>query len=166
MFGFGTAAELSTPLGQQVKAATDSMRLIPDWTVNLQICDQINRNRGDTADQTLRAIRRRLQDSEPQTVYLALMLMDTCMKNCGNEFAAIVDKAAIEDVATVARSSRGGKNADEALRLIATWGRAYESRRSSFPIFFETYMGMKSRGFTFPKEDESALRDYNGAIAR
>jgi len=165
MFGFGTASELATPIGQQVKAATDSMRLIPDWKVNLQICDQINSNRGDTADQALRAIRKRLQDSEPQTVYLALMLMDTCMKNCGNEFAAIVDKAAIEDVATVARNSRGGKNADEALRLIATWGRAYESRKSSFPIFFETYMGMKSRGFTFPKEDESTLRAYNGVTA-
>jgi hypothetical protein len=160
MFGFGTAPELATPIGQQVKAATDSLRLIPDWTVNLQICDQINRRRGDTADQALRAIRKRLSDSEPQTVYLALMLMDTCMKNCGTEFAAIVDRTAIEDVATVARNSRGVKNADEALRLIATWGRAYESRRSSFPVFFDTYMTMKSRGFTFPIIEESALRDY------
>ena len=36
------------------------------------------------------------------------------------------------------------------------WARAFESRRSSFPLFFDTYMGMKSRGVRFPPEPENA----------
>lgn len=30
-FGFGASADLSTPLGIQVKAATDSFLVSPDW---------------------------------------------------------------------------------------------------------------------------------------
>ncbi len=160
MFGFGSPSELSTPLGLQVKAATDSLRLVPDWNLNLQICDQISRNRGDSAQSVLNAIRRRLQDNDPQTVYLALLLMESCMKNCGIEFVAAVDRATLNEVANVGRGTKGPKNTDEALRLIATWARAFQS---TFPIFYDTFMGLKSRGVRFPPEDEAAIRTYTGA---
>lgn len=162
IFGFGTPSELTTHIGVMVKSATDSLRIGPDWTLNLQICDEVRRNRREFPDQAVRAIKRRLNDNDQQTVYLALILFEACMKNCGNDFASAVDKSAMDDMVKVAQGSRGIKNSEEALRLIATWARVYEHRKSSFPLFFDTFMHMKARGITFPKEDESAVMSYEG----
>jgi hypothetical protein len=161
MFGFGTPSELTTPIGQMIKSATDSLRISPDWSMNMQICDEINRNRQTYPDQAVKAIKRRLNDSDQMTVFLALILLETCMKNCGIDFAASFDRPLMEDVVTVAKGSRGVKNAEEALRLIQEWGRTFETRRTSFPIFFDTYMGMKSRGMTFPKEEEVPVKQFD-----
>lgn len=162
LFGFGTPAELTTHIGVMVKSATDSLRISPDWTLNLQICDEIGRNRREFPEQAIRAIKRRINDSDQQTVYLALILFETCMKNCGIPFASVVDKSVMDDTVKVAQGSKGVKNSEEALRLIATWARVFEQRRTTFPLFFDTFMQMKSRGITFPKEDESAVLSYEG----
>lgn len=162
IFGFGTPSELTTHIGVMVKSATDSLRIGPDWTLNLQICDEVRRNRREFPDQAVRAIKRRLNDNDQQTVYLALILFEACMKNCGTDFASAVDKSVMDDMVKVAQGSKGIKNSEEALRLIATWARVFEHRKSSFPLFFDTFMHMKSRGITFPKEDESAVLSYEG----
>ena len=48
-------SDLLTPIGQLIKAATDPVLLGPDWSQNLDICDQTNNFR-DGAEQALRAI--------------------------------------------------------------------------------------------------------------
>jgi hypothetical protein len=162
LFGFGTPSELTTHIGILVKSATDSLRIGPDWTLNVQICDEINRNRRDLSEQAIRAIKRRLGDNDQQTVYLALILFETCLKNCGTEFAGVVDRSIMDEMVRIAQGAKGIKNSEEALRLIATWARVFEHRRSSYPLFFDTFMHMKSRGITFPKEDENAVLSYEG----
>lgn len=164
IFGFGTPSELTTPIGAMIKSATDPLRISPDWTMNLQICDSIKNNRRDYSEQAVKAIKRRINDSDQQTVYLALIVFETCMKNCGNEFAASVDQATMDDLVRVASGTKGLKNADEALRLIATWARVFEHRRGKFPLFYSTFMSMKSRGLSFPPEDEAAVRSYEGYV--
>lgn len=165
LFGFGTPTELTTHIGTMVKSATDSLRIGPDWTLNVQICDEINRNRREFSEQAIRAIKRRLGDNDQQTVYLALILLETCMKNCGTEFARVVDRSVMDEMVRVAsgvQGAKGMKNSEEALRLISTWARVFEHRRSSFPLFFDTFMHMKARGISFPKEDDKALLSYEG----
>lgn len=159
-FGFGSSSDLSTPIGVMVKAATDSLRISPDWAKNMEICDQINLHK-DNVEMAMRAIRRRLMDSDHMTVSLALTLLETCMKNCGSEFAARFDRNLMDEVVNVAvKENKGLKNKEEALRLIQQWGRAYETRRS-IPLFFETFMGLKARGISFPKEDENVTVGYD-----
>ena len=155
IFGFGTPSELTTPIGVQIKSATDSLRMNPDWAKNMDICDLINRSRdgADQATQAFRAIRRRLQDNENQTVYLALVLLETCMKNCGMVMATHFDRSIMDEVVVIAtKGTKGVQNTQEALRLIQQWGRAFE-KNSTVPRFFDTYMTLKSRGTIFPKED-------------
>ena len=48
-------SDLLTPVGQLIKAATDPILLGPDWSQNLDICDQTNNFR-DGAEQAMRAI--------------------------------------------------------------------------------------------------------------
>ena len=165
-FGFGSSSDLSTPIGQLVKSATDPLQLGPDWSKNLDICDQITHSR-EGVDHAIKAMYRRLNDSDQNTVYLALILLETCLKNCGPNFTGGVNKTIMDSVEGIAKGSKGGKNADEALRLIQQWGRAFEKKRGIFPIFFDTYMTMKSRGVRFPKEEESSVAEDNhsGAVS-
>ncbi len=163
LFGFGTPSELTTPIGIVVKNATDSLRIGPDWTKNLEICDQINLHR-DNPEMAIRAIRRRLMDNDHQTVFLALILLETCMKNCGTDFASYFDKSVMDELVNIgAKGTKGHKNQEEALRLIQQWARIFEQRRSSFPLFFDTYMSLKSRGVSFPREEVQPTGDNNRA---
>ncbi len=158
-FGFGTSSDLTNPLGVMVKAATDNLRIGPDWAKNLEICDQINLHK-DNIELAMRAIRRRLLDNDHQTVSLSLTLLETCMKNCGMEFAARFDRSLMDEVINVAmKEHKGMRNKEDALRLIQQWGRAYESCRS-IPLFFETFMSLKARGVSFPREDEHVTTGY------
>jgi hypothetical protein len=158
-FGFGSS-DLNTPIGTMVKSATDSLRIGPDWAKNMEICDQINLHK-DNVEMAMKAIRRRLLDNDHQTVFLALTLLETCMKNCGTEFASKFDRSLMDEVVNIAvKEHKGIKNKEESLRLIQQWGRAYESRRT-IPMFFETFMSLKARGISFPKEDENVTVGYN-----
>jgi hypothetical protein len=151
MFSFGNPSELQTPMGIAVKEATNNLRLNPDWSKNMDICDAVNRQK-DSADQVAKALRRRLDDSNQQTVFLALTLLESCVKNCGMDFVASFDRALMDEVIQITKRNKGHKNADEALRLIQQWGRMYENDKM-FPLFQETYTSMKSRGVVFPKEE-------------
>lgn len=153
LFGFGTPSELANPLGQRIKAATDNLLMVPDWTRNLEICDEINSSI-DNIELAKKAILRRLHDHDNQTVFLTLILLESCMKNCGNHFIASVDKPLMDEIAKIAKNTNKSlKASEEALRLIQQWARAFESKKSTYPIFFDTYMQMKAKGVVFPKED-------------
>ena len=163
-FGFGTSSDLSTPLGQVIKSATESLQLGPDWTKNLDICDQISHTR-EGVDHATKAIYRRLSDNDANTVYLTLILVETCMKNCGPSFVGGIDKSIMDLISNIAKGSKGEKCSFEALRLIQQWGRAYERKRSVFPIFFDTYIALKAKGAIFPPEDSSSAAGLQSASA-
>lgn len=148
-FGFGAAADLSTPVGQLIKSGTDSLLLGPDWTKNVEICDIVSSTR-EGPEHALKALIRRLQDSEQNTVYLALVIFETLFKNCSN-FVAVIDRSAMDELSNIAKGSKGDKNAYEAQRIIQTWGRQYDGNRGN--IFYDTYMTLRARGVQFPREE-------------
>jgi hypothetical protein len=151
-FGFGASSDLSTPTGQMIKSGTDSLLIGPDWSKNLEICDHIS-NTKEGPEHAVKAIMRRLQDSDHNTVYLALIMLETCFKNCGVPFVAAFDKYSMDEMINLAKGSKGERNAQESLRLIQQWGRRFETSRGAFPLYFDTFMGLKSKGFLFPRED-------------
>ena len=119
-FGLGSA-DLSTPIGVVVKAATNNLLIGPDWTKNLEICDMITRTEGG-AEQAMKAILRRMNDSDQNTCYLAMIIAETCMKNCGPKFALCVNKNFMNQMVVIAKGGKGVKNSDEALRIIQGLG--------------------------------------------
>lgn len=155
IFGFTNSAELTTKVGILIKSGTDSLLLGPDWSKNLEICDIIT-NTKEGAFQATRAIMLRLQNSDENTVYLSMVIAETCMKNCGPRFAMSIDKPFMDILVTISKGGKNTKNGEQALLLIQQWGRAFESRRNVFPIFFDTFIAMKAKGFVFPKEEEQS----------
>lgn len=163
-FGF-TNSDLVSPLGILIRGATDGLLLTPDWSRNLDICDIINHETPESAQLAARVLTRRLQETDQNIVYLSLILVDTCIKNCGLKFATTVERAFMEEVIAAAKGSKGKKNEDEALRFIQEWGRDFEAHRNTLPIFHDTYVALKSRGLRFPQENSSRIVNASSTIS-
>mmetsp|Transcript_13669 Transcript_13669/g.22780 ORF Transcript_13669/g.22780 Transcript_13669/m.22780 type:complete len:585 (+) Transcript_13669:107-1861(+) len=164
MFGFGSSnADLSTPVGILIKSATDSLLLGPDWSKNLEICDMVSHER-DAADQAVRALIRRLRDNDENTVHLAMIIAEACMKNGAARFAPVAhQKLFLDEFTSIARGGKGSRNSTEALRLIQQWGRAFEQKRDVMPMYFENFMSMRSSGFLFPENEETPSMTFEVA---
>ena len=63
-----------------IERATTSFLVTPDWTINIQICDLCSRDPELSRDAVL-LIKKKIKDKSPQTVVLALHLLEAIMKN-------------------------------------------------------------------------------------
>ena len=108
-------------------------------------------------DQAIKALHRRLQDTDEKIVLLALTLTETCMKNCGQQFPSVINRSFMDDLVVAAKGNKGPRAQDEALRLIQQWGKTFQRNRS-LPIFYDTYANLKARGASFPP-DETAIAE-------
>mmetsp|Transcript_17100 Transcript_17100/g.15441 ORF Transcript_17100/g.15441 Transcript_17100/m.15441 type:complete len:462 (+) Transcript_17100:93-1478(+) len=151
-FGFANT-DMVSPVGMQIRAATDGLLLSPDWSKIIDICDLINNESIDTTHQAIRVLYRRFQESDPKIINLCLVLIESLMKNCESRIAPSIDKSFMDEIVNVAKGLRGKKNAEEAIRLIQEWGKDFEKRRHNLPIYFDTYVTLKSRGMAFPVDD-------------
>eukprot|EP01041_Mallomonas_annulata_P010016 gene10016-20849_t len=151
-FGFGGNADLSSPIGTLIRSATDPLLLGPDWAKNIEICDTINSSR-DMSELAVKAILRRLQDSDQKVVSLSLTISEACMKNCGHVFASFISRSFMDEMISIAKGSKGVNNQDDALRLIQQWGKMYQSQRGQLSFFYDNYNSLRSKGFHFPVEE-------------
>ena len=107
-------------------------------------------------DIAVNCLTRRLKDKEHQTVYLAEIVAETCMKNCP-KFAAGVQarKPFMDEMVQVAKGTKGRKAQDEGLRLIKQWQIMYSKNQADLPMFNEAYCFLRDRGVIFPDSVDS-----------
>lgn len=104
------------------------------------------------SDAAIKAILCQLKSSEQKTVELSMAMLETLMKNC-KSVPYLITRPVMEEIVNIAMGRRGARNQDEALRLIQSWGRTFEKRKNELPIFFDTFMNLKSKGVQFPNLD-------------
>jgi len=138
---------------EAVEKATSEMLLQPDWENNLVICDAIEQKR-DLAEPAVRALRKRVNDSNPKIQSLAITLTETCMKNCSSHMhAAIGTKDFLEDLARIGTTPTvDGSVRDQALSFIEAVGIAFEGD-PYFATFPQVYLKLKGMGVDFPARD-------------
>ncbi|WBW71040.1 Golgi localized Arf binding gamma-adaptin-like protein Gga22 [Schizosaccharomyces osmophilus] len=69
-----------------IQNATEPFTFEPDLALNLDITDLINQAQGNIPREAAFAIVRKVNDRNPTVAYLALNLLDICVKNCGYAF--------------------------------------------------------------------------------
>nr|XP_018681827.1 PREDICTED: target of Myb protein 1 isoform X2 [Musa acuminata subsp. malaccensis] len=69
--------------GALVDRATSHMLIGPDWAMNVQICDILNRDPGQAKD-VVRGLKKRIGHKNPKVQLLALTLLETVTKSCGD----------------------------------------------------------------------------------
>ncbi|XP_021725824.1 TOM1-like protein 1 [Chenopodium quinoa] len=139
-----------------VEEATAETLEEPDWATNLEICDMVNQERVNSVD-LIRGIKKRIMLKTPRIQYLAMVLLETIVKNCEKAFSEVASERILDEMVKLIDDPQTVvKNRNKALMLIESWGESTNELRY-LPVFEETYKSLKSRGIRFPGRDDESL---------
>ncbi|XP_058103998.1 TOM1-like protein 1 [Magnolia sinica] len=139
-----------------VEEATAETMEEPDWSTNLEICDMINSEKISSVD-LIRGIKKRIMLKNARVQYLALVLLETCVKNCEKAFSEVAAERVLDEMVKLIDDPQTiVNNRNKALILIEAWGESASELRY-LPVYEETYKSLKSRGIRFPGRDNESL---------
>ncbi|XP_010276808.1 PREDICTED: TOM1-like protein 2 [Nelumbo nucifera] len=139
-----------------VEEATAETLEEPDWATYLDICDLINNEKINSAD-LIRGIKKRIMLKNPRVQYLALVLLETIVKNCEKAFSEVAAERVLDEMVKLIDDPQTVvNNRNKALIMIETWGESANELRY-LPVYEETYKSLKSRGIRFPGRDNESL---------
>lgn len=110
----------------------------PDWALNLEICDMINSEKINSIE-LIRGIKKRIMIKNPRIQYLALVLLETCVKNCEKSFSEVAAERVLDEMVKLIEDPQTVvNNRNKALILIEAWGESTSELRY-LPVYEETY---------------------------
>lgn len=110
----------------------------PDWATNLDICDMINSEKLNSVE-LIRGIKKRIVLKNPRVQYLALVLLETCVKNCEKAFSEVAAERVLDEMVKLIDDPQTVvNNRNKALILIEAWGESATELRY-LPVYEETY---------------------------
>ncbi|KAK6926169.1 GAT domain [Dillenia turbinata] len=128
----------------------------PDWAMNLEICDMINHERVNSVE-LIRGIKKRIQLKHSRVQYLAMVLLETIVKNCEKAFSEVAAERVLDEMVKLIDDPQTViNNRNKALTLIEAWGEQTNELRY-LPVYEETYKSLQSRGIRFPGRDNESL---------
>ncbi|GAB4858172.1 3'(2'),5'-bisphosphate nucleotidase/inositol-1,4-bisphosphate 1-phosphatase [Ancistrocladus abbreviatus] len=128
----------------------------PDWALNLEICDMINHDKVNSIE-LIRGIKKRIMLKNNRVQFLALMLLETIVKNCDKAFSEVAAERVLDEMVKLIDDPQTiVNNRNKALMLIEAWGESSDELRY-LPVYEETYKSLKSRGIRFPGRDNESL---------
>ncbi|CAG8526514.1 8495_t:CDS:10, partial [Ambispora leptoticha] len=146
----------SNPFDELVEKATSE--LLPkgqeDLALNLDISDQI-RSKSVPAKDAMKALKKRIDHSNPNVQLLALNLTDTCVKNGGHHFLIeIASREFVDNLVVLLMSPNCNHEVrSKLLHLIQTWGIAFDGK-PELSFVSDTYRLLKEE-YTFPKLEKA-----------
>ncbi|XP_070163301.1 hepatocyte growth factor-regulated tyrosine kinase substrate isoform X2 [Polyergus mexicanus] len=139
--------------------ATSHLQLEPDWPTILQICDLIRQS--DVQPKTaLAAIRKKIINPNPHVALYALLVLESCVKNCGTLIHdEIATKQYMEQLKELVKSSPHENVRLKTLELIQAWAHAFR-HSPKYRTVQDTVNIMKAEGYQFPalKESDAMFR--------
>lgn len=120
-----------------------------DWGMNLEICDEVSS--GGNAEEMVKAVEKRLSHQDGRVQFLALTLIETCVKNCGSEMHQAVSRI-VGSVAKVGEVSSRDETRNTALGLVQAWAGTFKGRYEG--AYEDAYTGLKVKGVEFPEPVE------------
>lgn len=134
--------------------ATSNLRLEPDWTAILELCDLIRQN-DCQPKYALAAIKKKLVNTNPHVAMFGLQVLESCVKNCGTPIHdEIATKQFMEQLRDLVKVSSNDNIKNKILELIQAW--AYAFRNSpKYRAVQDTVNIMKAEGYKFPTLKES-----------
>jgi hypothetical protein len=158
---FLTMFDKPSQLALLIEECASEMQLNTDIALNMQVCDQINREGTAAAKDAIKTIRKKLKNSSsnPKTCLLTLTLLEMMMKNCRAELHLEASNSAfLKDLEELATSSKTDVRVrDKVLELIQSWADAFNAFKDDLPMFDALYMRMKRQGVSFPDRNVSGV---------
>ncbi|CAI9097191.1 OLC1v1033563C1 [Oldenlandia corymbosa var. corymbosa] len=148
--GIGGAVTPSSAI-TRVEKATSEFLIGPDWTMNIDICDTVNSNHWLAKD-VVRAVKKRLLHKNPKVQMLALTLLETMVKNCGDYVHfQIVDRNILPEMTKIVKKKTDLHVRDKILVLLDSWQEAFGGPGGKYPQYYWAYEELRRFGVSFPE---------------
>ncbi|CAM0880530.1 unnamed protein product [Alopecurus aequalis] len=145
-----------------VDRATSDMLIGPDWAKNMEICDICNRDPGQSKD-VVKALRKRMAHKNPKVQLLALTLLETAIKNCGDIFHMhVAERDVLHEMVKIVKKKSDPRVKEKVLVLVDTWQEALGGPRARYPQFYAAYHELVRAGAQFPKRSDRPAPLFNG----
>ncbi|ONK80238.1 uncharacterized protein A4U43_C01F15430 [Asparagus officinalis] len=140
-----------------VDRATSDQLIGPDWAMNIEICDILNRDPGQAKD-VVKGLKRRVRSKNPKVQLLALTLLETVIKNCGDVVHMhVAEKDVLHEMVKIIKKKNPDLHVKEkVLSLIDTWQEAFGGPRARYPQYYAAYQELLRLGAVFPQRSESS----------
>ncbi|CAL9088242.1 unnamed protein product [Musa acuminata var. zebrina] len=154
----GAMSSSSAAATVRVEKATSDLLMGPDWTLNMDICDSVNSDHWQAKD-VVKAVKKRLQHKNPKVQFLALTLLETMIKNCGDYVHfQVVDREILHEMVRIVKKKTDMQVRDKILVLLDSWQEAFGGAGGKYPQYYWAYADLKRSGVQFPERPpESTL---------
>ncbi|XP_058110543.1 TOM1-like protein 6 [Magnolia sinica] len=140
----------------RVEKATSDLLIGPDWTMNIDICDSINSDHWQ-AKEVVKAVKKRLQHKNPKVQLLALTLLETMIKNCGDYVHhQVAERNILAEMIKIVKKKTDMHVRDKILVLLDSWQEAFGGPGGKFPQYYWAYDELRRSGVEFPKRSLDA----------
>jgi len=149
-----------------VDKATSHLLVGPDWTMNMEICDVINTDPGQAKD-VIKAVKKRIGHKNPRVQFLALILLETMIKNCGEiVHYQVVDRNILQEMVKIVRKKTDMQVRDKILVLLDSWQEAFGGPSGKYPQYFWAYDELQRTGVEFPERVKNTAPIFTPPLTR